>query len=129
MVGHPELLDIYADVFGAFHVNWTTVRWVDLRSPFFSALAARIYFEIVEEPIPNIGDLERQGQFWKRQYSNNPVDTVQDFISQVDALELEGMHRSFEINLLLKYTTSMQNVQHEVLISPLYLIPRVVLGL
>lgn len=87
---HPELTDIYNRVLGAFGVNWTAeVQWIDLRRPFFSALAARIYFEIVEEDIPNIGDLEGQGQFWKRHFNSNPQDTVQTFVNDVDALELE----------------------------------------
>lgn len=87
---HPELTGIYADVFVAFGVNWTEVQWVWLRSPFYSALAARIYFEIVEENIPNIGDVEGQGQFWKRHYNSNPEDTVLKFVNEVDTLELEG---------------------------------------
>lgn len=92
MANHPELTDIYSRVLGTFGVNWTAeVQWVDLRRPFFSALAARIYFEIVEENIPNIGDLESQGQFWKRHFNSNPQDTVQNFINDVDALELEGV--------------------------------------
>ena len=90
---HPELAEIYAAVFRAFGVNWMAeVRWVDLRSPFFSALAASILFEIVGEPIPNIGDLESQGEFWKRHFNSNPGDTVEDFVTKVDALELEGMY-------------------------------------
>ena len=92
MANHPELVDIYSRVFGAFAVNWTAeVQWIDLRRPFFSALAARIYFEIVGEDIPDIGDLEGQGQFWKDHFNSNPQDTVQNFINDVDALELEGM--------------------------------------
>ena len=90
-VDHPELTNIYSRVFGAFGVNWTAeIQWVDLRRPFFSALAARIYFEIVDEDIPNIGDLESQGQYWKRHFNSNPEDTVQNFVNDVDALELEG---------------------------------------
>ena len=87
-----ELVNTYSKVLGAFGVNWTAeIQWVDLRRPFFSALAARIYFEIVEKDIPNIGDLESQGQFWKSHYNSNPQDTVQTFVNDVDALELEGI--------------------------------------
>ena len=89
---YPELTDIYNRVLGAFGVNWTAeIQWIDLRRPFFSALTARIYFEIVEEDIPNIGDLQGQGQFWKRHFNSNPQDTVQSFVNDVDALELEGI--------------------------------------
>ena len=92
VANNPELVDIYSKVLGAFGVNWTAeIQWVDLRRPFFSALAARIYFEIVEKDIPNIGDLESQGQFWKSHYNSNPQDTVQTFVNDVDALELEGI--------------------------------------
>ena len=92
MVSHPELTAIFDRVLGAFGVNWTAeVQWVDLSRPLFSALAARIYFEIVEEEIPSIGDLEGQGQFWKRHFNSNPEDTVQNFVRDVDALELEGI--------------------------------------
>ena len=90
VTAHAELGDLYVNIFMEFGVTWTEVQWMELRAPFFSALAARIYFEIVEEDIPNIGDLEGQGQFWKLHYNSNPEDTVQLFVSDVDALEQEG---------------------------------------
>lgn len=58
----------------------------------FSALAARIYFAIVGEDIPNVGDLQGQGEFWKRHFNSNPEDTVQIFVNDVEALELEGTY-------------------------------------
>ena len=90
VTAQADLRNLYDGIFVAFAINWTEVQWMQLRAPLFSALAARIYFEIVQEDIPNIGDLEGQGQFWKRHYNSNPEDTVQFFVSDVDALELEG---------------------------------------
>lgn len=92
-LAHPELQaddGIYARVLDMFGVDWPSIRWVDLRRPLFSALAARIFFEIVNEPIPRTGDLQAQAEFWKRHYNSDPGDTVESFIAAVNELELEG---------------------------------------
>lgn len=87
---HPELLQTYQQLLQALGVDWPTATWADLRRPFFSALAARLYFTIVSDPIPLAADVRRQGEYWKRHYNRDEEDTVQDFIDSVTELEVEG---------------------------------------
>ena len=87
---HPELLEYFQQILFAFGIDWPTSTWVDLRRPLFSALAARLYFTIVDEDIPMAGDVRGQGEYWKRNYNSNPNDTVLVFIERVNEFELEG---------------------------------------
>ena len=86
---YPELLNIYAELFTEFGIDWSAARWENLLAPFFSALAARIYFSIIDgESIPAAGDLQAQARYWKMFY--NPTGTEQFFIDSVNEFELEG---------------------------------------
>lgn len=87
---NPELLQTYQQLQVTFLIGWPNVTWADLRRPLFSALAARLYFTIVDEPIPLAGDLRGQGEYWKNNYNSNDEDTVQEFIDTINALEEEG---------------------------------------
>ena len=87
---NPELVQIYEQLQMSFGIDWPTATWADLRRPLYSALAARLYFTIVSEPIPLAGDLRGQGTYWKNNYNSNDEDTVQGFIDDITALEAEG---------------------------------------
>ncbi len=58
-----------------FKINWETTTWADLRKPFFSALASRLYLELVlaERGIeyPFSTDIPLQSQFWKEVFTNS----------------------------------------------------------
>ena len=75
-------------------MDWTAVTWENLRIPLISGIAARIFFEIQErlgEPIPGIGDVQGQGEYWKGTgFNDNEVDTAEFFVLSVTLLELEG---------------------------------------
>ena len=87
---HPELVQTYQQLLAMLGVDWPTATWADLRRPFFSALAARLYFTLVTEQIPLAASLREQGEYWKGQYNSDREDTVQDFIDSVSELEVEG---------------------------------------
>ena len=48
----------------SFGINWLTTQWVDLRKPFYSALAARLYMQVITASIPLASDLSSQGTYW-----------------------------------------------------------------
>lgn len=89
---NPGLLQIYPELLASFGIDWPNATWADLRRPLFSALAARLFFTIVSEPIPLAGDLRGQGEYWKNNYNSDAADTVQDFIDSITELEEEGKH-------------------------------------
>ena len=57
-----------------FNINWTMTSWVDLRKPFYSALAARLYLEQLVDPaddFPFSTDISSQSNFWKTMFSSS----------------------------------------------------------
>ena len=90
VAANPQLMQLYSQLSLAFGIDWPIATWVDLRKPFFSALAARLYFSTVSDAIPMAGDLRGQGEYWKRNYNSDPADTVEAFIERVNEFELEG---------------------------------------
>lgn len=94
VTAHPELArsgGIFDGISNSFNVEWRAVTWQDLRRPLFSALAARIFFELAEGNIPDIGDVRGQGRYWKDTgFNTNPGDTVDFFVQTINTLELEG---------------------------------------
>lgn len=91
---HPYLAEsggIFENLLSELGLDWTAARWRDLEIPLISAVAARIFFEIADEDIPDIGDVAAQGEFWKSTgFNTNNEDTVERFIEDVTTLELEG---------------------------------------
>ena len=91
---NPGLLQIYPQVRASFGIDWPNATWADLRRPLFSALAARLYFTTVSDPIPVAGDLRGQGEYWKNNYNSDAADTVQGFIDSITALEEQGTQQN-----------------------------------
>ena len=87
---HPELTQLYAQINSALGIDWPASTWVDLRRPLYSALAARLFFSIVGEDIPPLGDLQGQAEYWDSNFNSDPGDTVQDFLDSVNELESLG---------------------------------------
>ena len=92
---NPGLLQIYPQLVALFGIDWpNATTWADLRRPLFSALAARLYFTTVSDPIPVAGDLRGQGEYWKNNYNSDAADTVQGFIDSITALEEQGTQQN-----------------------------------
>ena len=90
---NPGLLQLYPQLMASFGIDWpNATTWADLRRPLFSALAARLFFTTVSDPIPVAGDLRGQGEYWKNNYNSDAADTVQGFIDSITELEEEGTH-------------------------------------
>ena len=83
---------IYQKLIGStLSLDWSQANWKDMRIPIFSALAARIYFEIAGYSIPASEDVQDQGLFWKDSgYNTNNADTVETFVEAVAELLSKG---------------------------------------
>ena len=53
-----------------FDITWSTVQWIDLRRPLYSAIAARLYMILVSTSIPLSVDLSGQASYWVNQYTS-----------------------------------------------------------
>ena len=74
----------------SFGITWSTVQWVDLRKPLYSALAARLYLYLISTSIPLGTDINGQATYWLNQYTSNG-GTTSDFTTAVTVLQaLEG---------------------------------------
>ena len=93
---------IFESLLSMLGIDWTAARWVDLRRPLISAVAARIFFEIAEMDIPDIGDVQGQAEFWKSSgFNTNEDDTVELFVEKVNALEQEGKYMTEFMNAVI----------------------------
>ena len=83
---HPSLVVKHREIRMRFGIDWSTVQWMDLRKPLFSALAARLFLSNIRKPIPS--DLMGQAAYWKMRY-NTPSGhgTERKFINDVNTLE------------------------------------------
>ena len=76
----------------SFGINWLTTQWVDLRKPFYSALAARLYMQVITASIPLASDLSSQGTYWANYYTSSGGSQSQ-YVSAVNQLQsIEGIY-------------------------------------
>lgn len=54
-----------------YGINWSTVQWLELRKPLYSAFAARLVLYIAPRSIPSADDLPGQAQFWVAHYNGD----------------------------------------------------------
>ena len=75
----------------SFGINWLTTQWVDLRKPFYSALAARLYMQVITASIPLASDVSSQGTYWANYYTSSGGNQSQ-YVSAVNQLQsIEGI--------------------------------------
>ena len=76
----------------SFSINWLTTQWVDLRKPFYSALAARLYMQVITASIPLASDVSSQGTYWANYYTSSGGSQSQ-YVTAVNQLQsIEGIH-------------------------------------
>lgn len=84
---HPCLATKHNLIKKHFGIDWTTVKWMDLRKPFYSALAARLYLSNIPDLIPPSADIQGQANYWKEHYDTPAGNgTVVKFINDVNEL-------------------------------------------
>ena len=66
---HPDLVEKHRKIKEKFGIDWMKTSWEDLRKPFYSGLAARLYLSNIPEAIP--ADVEEQAKYWKKHYNTS----------------------------------------------------------
>ena len=74
-----------------FEITWTSTEWSDLRKPFYSAIAARLYLEVITASIPLASNSASQGTYWATYYTTSG-GTQSDYVTAVNDLDGQGMH-------------------------------------
>ena len=69
----------------AFGINWFSTSWIDLRKPFYSALAARLYMLVITQSIPLASNINGQGAYWAN-YFTSSGGTESDYVTAVNQL-------------------------------------------
>ena len=63
---YPILLEKHKEIKSKLDIDWTTVKWEDLRAPLYCGLAAWLYMCTRKDPIPL--NIEEQAEFHKKNY-------------------------------------------------------------
>ena len=88
---NTELQQQVQGISTSFGINWLTTQWVDLRKPFYSALAARLYMQVITASIPLASDVSSQGTYWANYYTSSGGNQSQ-YVSAVNQLQsIEGI--------------------------------------
>ena len=69
-----------------FGITWTSTSWSDLRKPFYSAIAARLYLEVISASIPLQTNTNGQANYWVNYYTSSG-DSASDFVTAVSYLQ------------------------------------------
>ena len=83
-VTFPLLITLQQQIQSNFSIEWSAVQWNDLRKPLYSALAARLYFYTVSDPIPLSSNIQLQATYWVTHY--NILGSVSDFETLVNEI-------------------------------------------
>ena len=70
----------------SFGISWSTTTWSDLRKPFYSALAARLYMQVITASIPLSSDISGQGTYWAS-YFTSSGKSQSYFVTYVNQLQ------------------------------------------
>lgn len=66
-------------------INWTNTSWHDLRKPLYSALAARLYFEVSKVNFAGQLPVADQADYWANNYTSSG-GTITDYETAADFL-------------------------------------------
>lgn len=91
-------------------IDWPSVKYVDLRKPLYSGLAARLHYLSADIPIPPEDRLETQAKYWKRYYNSNShgvATNAMQFKSRVlrDFSACARGRRNFKLKCALAHST------------------------
>ena len=68
-----------------FGITWSSTSWSDLRKPFYSAIAARLYLEVISASIPLSTNINGQASYWASYYTSSG-GSASEFVTAVNYL-------------------------------------------
>ena len=82
---NPAISSLIGNISTEYNIIWTSVQWSDLRKPFYSAIAARLYLEVITSSIPLASQVSSQGLYWVNYYTSSG-GTQSDYVDAVNEL-------------------------------------------
>ena len=73
------------NVSSKFGITWSSTSWSDLRKPFYSAIAARLYLEVISASIPLSINISGQASYWASYYTSSG-GSASEFVTAVNYL-------------------------------------------
>lgn len=92
--GNSAISSLITSIYTEFNITWTSIDWSDLRKPFYSAIAARLYLEVITASIPLSSLVSSQGAYWVNYYTASG-GTQTDYVDAVNELDGVGEHATF----------------------------------
>ena len=89
--GNIAISSLITKISAEFNITWTSTQWSDLRKPFYSAIAARLYLEVITASIPLASQVSSQGTYWVNYYTSSG-GTQTDYVDAVNELGGVGEH-------------------------------------
>ena len=83
------LNSLIQNIYAEFAINWTSTQWSDLRRPLYSALAARLYLQVISVSIPLSSNINDQATYWITYYTESG-GTESDYVTAIDELNEQG---------------------------------------
>ena len=93
-VGNSAISSLIPNIDNKFGIIWNETQWSDLRKPFYSAIAARLYLEVIHSnaSIPLASLVSSQGSYWENYYTSSLGAAQTNYVEAVDELEAAGEH-------------------------------------
>ena len=84
VASHSKLKDHFKTIKRDFGIDWSTVKYEDLRKPLYSAIAARLKYKNIHTTIPPSWQLTSQAEYWKKNYNTRiGKGSAQKFITDI----------------------------------------------
>ena len=96
---HPRIQSKLLSVQEAFGIDWVTTEWSDLRKPFYSGLAARLFIFLAPEKVTPAREIQEQAEFWVQYYNSEGKQS--DFVQP--ATGLQGTYRGETLRMGVLY--------------------------
>ncbi|TAH37506.1 MAG: hypothetical protein EYC62_01070 [Alphaproteobacteria bacterium] len=87
---HPRLKKYHQKIKDELGIDWNNVKYEDLTSPLYSALAARLKLLTIPKEIPSSADLVGRANYWKTYYnSSSGKGSDTKYIGDINARDKE----------------------------------------
>ena len=108
-VGNSAISSLIPSIDNKLGIIWNETQWSDLRKPFYSAIAARLYLEVISTntSIPLASLVSSQGSYWENYYTSSSGAAQTNYVEAVDELEAAGEHACSLITRYIVYLYSL----------------------
>lgn len=94
----------YASILNKLGIDWSQVKWTDLRKPLYSALAAALFLTLEGGPQNVPASVSAQGNYWLQNYHQNQTNhTAQNYSTIVEKFQHSKTYEEHGQRVLLTF--------------------------